>query len=135
MAQREHTVNNIGELTMSESTPLCSGSRGFSSVNCCSLIPAILDSNLQRPRQYIQKHTHLRLHYCFVMQSAGFVSDLKKKKRKAKSSAFVPTVMHVDGSSVSFKCNKTVTFFNLTNPHYEIMKRISSLIECCVEQE
>lgn len=65
---------------MSESTPLCSGSRGFSSVNCCSLIPAILDSNLQRPRQYIQKHTHLRLHYRFIMQSAGFVSDLKKGK-------------------------------------------------------
>lgn len=42
---------------MSESTPLCSGSRGFSSVNCCSFIPAILDSNLQSPWQHAEKDT------------------------------------------------------------------------------
>lgn len=59
MVQRIHVVNKADGLTMSESTPLCSGSRGFSSVNCCSLIPAILDSNLQH------NHKHRRLRFMY----------------------------------------------------------------------
>lgn len=54
-------VEKVFELTASESSPLCSGSRGFSSVICCSFMPAILDSNLQSPwqqRTEIYTHTH-----------------------------------------------------------------------------
>lgn len=52
-----YLVINTHTLTISVSCPLDSGSSGFSSVNCWSFMPAILESNLQSPWQ----HTHLRL--------------------------------------------------------------------------
>lgn len=72
-----------GCLTVSESGPRCSGSRGFSSVICCSFIPAILDSNLQLPWQQAQNtHTDAdNVGYTVVSSGPGSaVFDLKNKQ-------------------------------------------------------
>lgn len=85
MRERAQMVNTQGALTMSESPPRCSGSRGFSSVICCSFIPAILASNLQSPWQQnthtADTHTHIRLHCHFILQSTLHVVLKKQKVR------------------------------------------------------
>lgn len=78
---QEGMLNTPGGLTVSESGPRCSGSRGFSSVICCSFIPAILDSNLQSPWQQAQnahRHRQCGFHCYFVRPGFCCVLTLKK---------------------------------------------------------
>lgn len=80
---QEGMLNTPGGLTVSESGPRCSGSRGFSSVICCSFIPAILDSNLQSPWQQAQnahRHRQCGFRCYFVRPGFCWVLTLKNKK-------------------------------------------------------
>lgn len=71
-------------LTTSESSPRCSGSRGFSSVICCSFIPAILDSNLQSPWQQNDKNTHT-YKLAFWSQHEDYILHLVSIEGKCKA--------------------------------------------------
>lgn len=79
---QEGMFNAPGGLTVSESGPRCSGSRGFPSVICCSFIPAILDSNLQSPWQQAQnahRHRQCGFHCYFIRLGFCCVLTLKNK--------------------------------------------------------